>query len=104
MSVGSNDRCGGTVSTVDTTCIFHKMLSTCQPITTKSRKFNRKDKFFYQKRGEKNAKRTNHYLLNFSFRLGASSARCERWTPRMVIDYSQTVNRYTYLIRRLPTT
>ena len=51
--LGSNDRCGVTVSTVETPHIFHNMLPTCQPIATKSKKFNHEDRTFHQRKGKK---------------------------------------------------
>ena len=73
------------------------MLSTCQPIATKSRKFNHEDKLFIKKEVRK---LLNKQIIEPSYspcRAQVLVARDGRHKPRMVVDYSQTVNRYTLL-------
>ena len=97
MIVSSNDLCGVTVSTVETPRIFHNVLLTCQPIATKSRKFNDEDKLFIK---EEVRKLLNEQIIEPSYspwRAQVLVARDGRHKPRMVVDYSQTVNRYTLL-------
>ena len=93
----SNDRCRVTVSTVETPRIFHNMLTTCQPIATKSRNFNHEDKLFIK---EEVRKLLNEQIIEPSYspwRAQVLVARDGRHKPRMVVNYSQTVNRYTIL-------
>ena len=92
MIVGSNDQCGVTVSTVETPHVFHNMLPTCQPITTKSRKFNHKDKLFIK---EEVRKLQNEQIIKPSYLPWWAQvfvARDGQHKPKMVVDYSQTVN------------
>ena len=73
------------------------MLSTCQPIATKSRKFNHEDKLFIK---EEVRKLLNEQIIEPSYsswRAQVLIARDRRHKPRMVVDYSQTINRYTLL-------
>ena len=73
------------------------MLPTCQPIATKSKKFNYEDKLFIK---EKLRKLLNEQIIEPSYlpwRAQVLVARDGRHKPRMIVDYSQTVNRYTLL-------
>ena len=73
------------------------MLPTCQPIATKSRKFNHEDKLFIK---EEVRKLLNEQIIEPSYSPWWAQvlvARDGQHKPRMVVDYSQTVNRYTLL-------
>ena len=72
------------------------MLSTYQPIATKSRKFNHEDKLLK----EEVRKLLNEQIIEPSYsprRAQVLVARDGRHKPRLVVDYSQTVNRSTLL-------
>ena len=97
MIVGSDDRCGVIVSTVETPRIFHNMLSTCQPNATKSRKFNHEDKLFIKVEVRKLLNEQIIEPFYLPWRAQVLVARDGRHKPRMVVDYSQTVNRCTLL-------
>ena len=83
MVVGSNDQCGVTVSIVETPRIFHNMLPTCQPIATKSRKFNHEDNLFIK---EEVRKLLNEQIIEPSYsprRAQVLIAKDGRHKPRM---------------------
>lgn len=97
LVIEGNDRCGVTVSAVESPQIFRNLLPDCHPIATKTRKFNDEDKTFIK---EEVRKLLNDNVIEPSFspwRAQVLVARDGRHKPRMVVDYSQTINRYTLL-------
>ena len=97
LFVGKNSVCGVAACEANCDRLFRNLKPECKPIATKSRKFNEDDKRFI-------AAEVRKLLLDgiiepsFSpWRAQVLVARDERHKPRMVVDYSQTINRFTLL-------
>ena len=80
---------------METSCLFRNLETTSKLIATKSRKFNKEDKEFIQ---DEVRKLLSDNIIEPSFspwRAQVLIARDGRHKPRMVVDYSQTINRFT---------
>ena len=87
------------VSACDVRCdrLFKTLKSECKPIATRSRKFNHDDKLFI-KNEVKSLLQKGIIEPSYSpWRAQVLVVREANRKPRMVIDYSQTINRYTML-------
>ncbi|VDI32022.1 Hypothetical predicted protein [Mytilus galloprovincialis] len=93
----SNTVCGLAASSVDPPELFANLTSECRPIATKSRKYSAVDREFIEKE-------TTRLLTEGIIEPSMSPWRAqvlvtsnERHKKRLVIDYSQTINRFTEL-------
>ncbi|CAG2212501.1 unnamed protein product [Mytilus edulis] len=93
----SNTVCGLAASSVDPPELFATLTSECRPIATKSRKYSAVDREFIEKE-------TTRLLTEGIIEPSMSPWRAqvlvtsnERHKKRLVIDYSQTINRFTEL-------
>ena len=95
--VGKTSACGIAACAANCDRLFRNLKPKCKPIATKSRKFNEDDQRFI-------AAEVRKLLLDgiiepsFSpWRAQVLVARDERHKPRMVVDYSPTINRFKSL-------
>ena len=89
--------CGVSASKLETQRLFKNLDPGIKPIATRSRRFNDYDKLFIK---EEVRKLLNDGVIEPSYspwRAQVLVTKNERHKRRMVIDYSQTVNRYTLL-------
>ena len=77
--------------------LFKTLKTECKPIATKSRKFNQDDKLFIKEEVRSLLKKGIIEPSRSPWRAQVLIARDSNRKPRMVIDYSQTINRYTLL-------
>ena len=89
--------CSVAASRMNSPELFRNLEPGCRPITTKSRRFNESDKVFIK---DEVSKLLNDGIIEPSFspwRAQVLVTKDERHKRRMVVDYSQTINRYTLL-------
>ena len=97
LVIGVDSCCNVSATTMETPRLFRNLETTSKLVATKSRKFNNEDKEFIQ---EEVRKLLSDNIIEPSFspwRAQVLVARDGRHKPRMVVDYSQTINRYTLL-------
>ena len=90
-------RCGVATSNVKSPRLFNNLDPNVKPIATKSRRFNEADQFFIK---EEVRQLLAEGIIKPSYspwRAQVLVTKDERHKRRMVVDYSQTVNRYTLL-------
>ena len=97
LLVGKASTCGVAASEVKCNRLFRNLKPECRPIATKSRKFNEDDKRFIDAEVRKLLLEGIIEPSYSPWRAQVLVARDERHKPRMVVDYSQTVNRFTLL-------
>ena len=91
----ANLYCGVSASSVDAPQLFHSLYANCKPIASKSKKFNRENKHLIREEG---SKLLTDKIIEPSYSPWHAQvlvARDGQHKPRMVIDYSQKINRYT---------
>ena len=91
------EHCGVAASRVYTQRLFRNLIPGCQPIVTKSRKFNNDDRQFIY---NEVSKLLNDNIIEPSYspwRAQVLVTKDERHKRRMVVDYSQTINKFTLL-------
>ena len=77
--------------------IFRSVFKDCVPVATKSRRYSETDKKFIQEEDSKLLKEEIIEPSQSSWRAQVLITKDERYKKRMVIDYPQTVNRFTHL-------
>ena len=82
---------------VDPPRIFRTVKKDCKPVVTKSRRYSKEDETFIKEEVMKLLKEGVIEPSNSSWRAQVLITKDERHKKRMVIDYSQTVNRFTEL-------
>ena len=90
-------RCGVATSNVKSPRLFNNLDPNVKPIATNSRRFNEADQSFIK---EEVRKLLAECIIEPSYspwRAQVLVTKDERHKRRMVVDYSQTVNRYTLL-------
>ena len=97
LVIGVDSCCYVSATTMETPRLFGNLETTSKLIATKFRKFNKEDKEFIQ---DEVRKLLSDNIIEPSFspwRARVFVAKDGRHKPRMVVDYSQTINRYTLL-------
>ena len=89
--------CNVSVAKVTPPRLFQFLDNKIKPIATKSRKFNSEDKRFIDEEIENLLSKGIIEPSKSPWRAQVLVTKNERHKRRMVIDYSQTINRYTYL-------
>lgn len=89
--------CNLAAAHIDPPPLFANLSSNCTPIATKSRRHSASDELFIQQEVEKLLKEGIIEPCNSPWRAQVLVTTNERHKRRMVIDYSQTVNRFTLL-------
>jgi hypothetical protein len=77
--------------------VDQSLTSDCHPIRIKSRKFNRDDERFIQQNIDSLLADGEIEVSNSPWRAQVFITKNERHKKRMVIDFSQTINRFTEL-------
>ena len=89
--------CGVAASRVHTQRLFRNLIPECQPIATKSRKFKNDDRQFIH---NEVSKLLNDNIIEPSYspwRAQVLATKDERRKCQMVVDYSQTITKFTLL-------
>ena len=89
--------CGVAAAKVETPSLFANLDPDCKPIATRSRRFSQPDKAFIDKEISRLLKEDIIEPSNSSWRAQVLVTSNERQKKRLVVDYSQTINKYTYL-------
>lgn len=89
--------CGLTSFSVTPPKLFGNLTSDCKPIATKSRQFSNPDKIFIQTEISRMIKEGIIEHSTSPWRAQVLVTTNERHKKRMVVDYSQTINKYTLL-------
>ena len=97
LLVDNDPFCGVAACNAECDRLFRNLKSDCHPVATKSRKFNQEDKQFIEDEVRKLLKEGVIEPSYSPWRAQVLVARDEHHKPRMVVDYSQTINRYTLL-------
>ena len=93
----SNKSCNVMAAKIEPPRIFRSVPKDCVPVATKSRRYSETDKKFIQEEVSKLLKDEIIEPSQSSWRAQVLITKDERHKKRMVIDYSQTVNRFTHL-------
>ena len=97
LLVDNDPFCGVAACNAECDRLFRNLKSDCHPIATKLRKFNQEDKQYIEDEVRKLLKEGVIEPSYSPWRAQVLVARDEHHKPRMVVDYSQTINRYTLL-------
>ena len=97
LLVDNNRVCGVAACKVNYEQLFQNFKSDWHPIATKSRKFSTQDKQFINAEVTKLLKASMIESSYLPWHAQMLVARDECHKPQMVVDYSQTINRYTLL-------
>lgn len=89
--------CGLTAARVNHPSLFAYLSTNCRPIATKSRRHTQEDELFIQSEVARMLKEGIIEPSKSPWRAQVLVTTNERQKKRMVIDYSQTINRYTHL-------
>ena len=89
--------CGVTAASVEPPTLFGNLSSDCKPIATKSRRYSVIDERFIENEVSNLLKSDIIEPSSSPWRAQVLVTSDERHKKRMVIDYSQTINRFTYL-------
>ena len=95
--VVAQPHCGVAASRIHTQRLFRNRIPGCLPIATKSRRFNNDDLQFIH---NKVSKLLNDNIIEpsySSYRAQVLVTKDERHKRRMVVNYSQTINKFTLL-------
>ena len=84
-------------SQISPATLFANLSKDCRPIATKSRRFSHVDKLFIQSEIKKLLKHEIIEPSNSPWRAQIVITINERHKKRMCVDYSQTINKFTYL-------
>ena len=90
-------RCGVATSNVKSPRLFNNLDPNAKPIAGKSRRFNEADQSFIKEEVKQLLAEGNIEPSYSPWRAQVLATKDERHKRRMVVDYSQTVNRYTLL-------
>ena len=82
---------------IDPPTLFGNLSENCKPIATKSRRFNEPDKKFISKEIQRLLQEDIIETSQSPWRAQVLVTSNERHKKRLVVDYSQTINRYTHL-------
>ena len=97
LLVEKDSTCGVAASKVKCDRLFRNLKPECRPIATKSRKFNEEDKRFIDVEVRKLLLEGTTEPSYSPWRAQVLVAHDDCHKPRMVVDCSQTVNRFTLL-------
>ena len=89
--------CGLTAVDVDCPPLFQYLSPDCKPIATKSRRYSKKDREFITAEIQRLLEEGIIEPSDSPWRAQVVVTRNERHRKRLVIDYSQTINRFTQL-------
>ena len=89
--------CGVAAANVEAPSLFENLSPDCKPIATKSRRHSATDELFIQQEVQQLLKEGIIEPSSSPWRAQVIVTTNERHKKRLVIDYSQTVNRYTHL-------
>ena len=93
--LNNTTQCTVSASRVEPRPLFQNLLSDCRPIAMKSRYFHEKNKQFIRTEVNKLLKEGITEKSFSSRQAQFLVLRDERHKPRMIVDYSQNVNKYT---------
>lgn len=97
LNVSNCGTCSVLSALVETPRLFSNLSSSCKPIATKSRRFSKDDTIFISSEIDKMCKDGVIEESNSPWRAQVLVVANERQRKRLVVDYSQTINRYTPL-------
>ena len=89
--------CGLTTLNIDPPPLFQYLSTDCKPIATKSRRYSKEDKDFITAEVQQLIEKGIIEPSDSPWRAQVVVTRNERHKKRLVIDYSQTINRFTHL-------
>lgn len=89
--------CGVAAANVESPALFANLDAQCKPIATKSRRHSKQDNKFISSEIEQLLRNGIIEKSNSPWRAQVLVTTNENHKRRMVVDYSQTINRYTYL-------
>jgi len=89
--------CGVAAAKVESPALFANLDAQCRPIATKSRRHSKEDEKFISSEIEQLLRNGIIEKSNSPWRAQVLVTTNENHKRRMVVDYSQTINRYTYL-------
>ena len=89
--------CGLTAVDVDCPPLFQYLSPDCKPIATKSRRYSKEDREFITAEMQRLLEQGIIEPSDSPWRAQVVVTRNERHRKRLVIDYSQTINRFTQL-------
>lgn len=89
--------CNLATLSVEPVSLFTNLTENCKPVITKSRKYSHEDSTFIDTEIKKLLEEEIIEPSNSSWRAQAFVVRDGRHKPRMVIDYSRTINQFTLL-------
>ena len=89
--------CGLTAFTISPPRLFEHLSSDCKPIATKSRRYSEPDRLFIREEVKRLLKEGIVVKSSSPWRAQVLVTTNGRHKKRMVVDYSQTINRYTLL-------
>ena len=88
---------GVAAANVEAPSLFHNLTSDCKPIATKSRRYSELDERFIESEVQKLLKEGIIEPSSSPWRAQVLVTSGDRHKKRLVIDYSQTINKYTLL-------
>lgn len=97
MTVLETKHCSLAPAKIDPPKLFANLSSQCKPIATKSRKFSHEDAKFISSKVQKLLSEGIIEESTSSWRAQVLVTKNENHKKRMVVDYSQTINKFTYL-------
>ena len=89
--------CGLAAAKVETPALFQNLTEDCRPIATKSRRFTKPDDQFIESEVQKLLTEDIIEPSNSPWRAQVLVTSNDRQKKRLVVDYSQTINRFTQL-------
>ena len=89
--------CGLSAMLTEPPILFSVLSPDCKPIAAKSRRYSSHDRKFVQQEIERLLKEDIIERSNSSWRSQVVVTKDEHRKKRLVIDYSQTINKYTEL-------
>ena len=89
--------CGLTAANVDPPALFENLTPDCRPIATKSRRFTKPDEKFIDSEIQRLLSEGIIETSTSPWRAQVLVTSNERQKKRLVVDYSQTINRFTQL-------
>ena len=97
LIISKSTACSVSSISVDSPSLFSNLTSNCKPIFTKSRRFGNDDKHFIQSKIDTMVQDglTKDSTSPWTAQVLIVSKECQR--KRLVVDYSQTINRFTKL-------
>ena len=89
--------CGLSTLNVSPPSLFSNLMPNCKPVASKSRRYNKDDRQFIENEIQRMLKEDIIEPSNSPWRAQVVVTRGERSKKRLVIDYSQTINKFTQL-------